>query len=160
VPRCADDTGFRLGARYRSPGRNDATFESCDLRPATCDLRPATCDLRPLTAGGQFDSYPTMSATTKAHTELEPGQFERIAKALSDPRRFAMLEAIGENRECPNQSLCSFFPVSKATISHHLRELLQAGLIEAERDGQFKSLRARPDVLRAYTEELLRRTGA
>jgi len=101
-----------------------------------------------------------MSVQSKAHTELEPGQFERIAKALSDPRRFAMLEAIGENRECPNQSLCSFFPVSKATISHHLRELLQAGLIESEREGQFKSLRARPDVLRAYTKELLKRTGA
>ncbi|MGQ0649736.1 MAG: ArsR/SmtB family transcription factor [Gemmatimonadaceae bacterium] len=100
-----------------------------------------------------------MSAEPIAPPTLAPGQFDRIAKALSDPRRFAILEAIGENRECPNQSLCQVFPVSKATVSHHLKELLQAGLIASEREGQFMNLRARPDVLRAYTEELLRRTG-
>ena len=100
-----------------------------------------------------------MSGVTWTVPKLVPGQFERIAKALSDPRRFAILEAIGENRECPNQSLCHDFPVSKATVSHHLKELLQAGLIESEREGQFMNLRARPDVLRAYTDELLRRVG-
>lgn len=88
---------------------------------------------------------------------LLPGQFERIAKALSDPRRFEMLEAIGTNRFCPNQTLCQHFPVSKATISHHLKELALAGLIETEREGQYMSVRARPDVLKAYTAELLRR---
>ena len=101
-----------------------------------------------------------MSVESKAHLTLAPGQFEKIAKALSDPRRFAILEAIGENKECPNQSLCQFFPVSKATVSHHLKELLQAGLIESEREGQFMNLRACPGVLKAYTAELLRRAGA
>ena len=92
--------------------------------------------------------------------QLAPGQFERIAKALSDPRRFAMLEAIGTNSgECPNQALCQRFPVSKATISHHLKELVQAGLVESEREGQFVTYRARPDVMRAYAEELVRRVG-
>lgn len=70
-----------------------------------------------------------------------------------------MLEAIGAQRGCPNQSLCQDFPVSKATISHHLKELVQAGLVETERDGQYMSLRARPDVLKAYTEELVRRVS-
>jgi ArsR family transcriptional regulator len=87
-----------------------------------------------------------------------PGQFERIAKALSDPRRFSMLEAIGAN-DCPNQSLCQDFPVSKATVSHHLKELVQAGLVETEREGQYMTVRACPDVLQAYTAELLRRVG-
>jgi len=88
-------------------------------------------------------------------------QFERIAKALSDPRRFAMLEAIGENDgcECPNQSLCERFPVSKATVSHHLKELVQAGLVEPEREGQYVSYRVCGDVVRAYAEELVRRAG-
>jgi ArsR family transcriptional regulator len=70
-----------------------------------------------------------------------------------------MLEAIGTNRGCPNQSLCEGFPVSKATVSHHLKELVQAGLVESEREGQYMTLRARPDVLQAYTAELLRRVG-
>jgi ArsR family transcriptional regulator len=91
---------------------------------------------------------------------LAPGQFERIAKALADPRRFAMLEAIVAGEECPNQLLCRDFPVSKATISHHLKELQQAGLVESEREGQFVSYRARADVIDAYARELQRRVGS
>jgi ArsR family transcriptional regulator len=96
------------------------------------------------------------------HTDSErltPGQFERIAKALADPRRFAMLEAIAGGEECPNQWLCRDFPVSKATVSHHIKELVRAGLVESEREGQYVNYRARPEVMRAYTAELLRRLG-
>ena len=97
--------------------------------------------------------------SSKTEGLLLPGQFERIAKALADPRRFSMLEAITAGQECPNQALCQNFPVSKATISHHLKELVQAGLVESEREGQFVTYRARPDVMRAYAEELVRRVG-
>jgi ArsR family transcriptional regulator, arsenate/arsenite/antimonite-responsive transcriptional repressor len=99
-----------------------------------------------------------MSPTT-ATSPLAPGQFERIAKALADPRRFAMLEAISEARECPNQGLCNDFPVSKATVSHHIKELVQAGLIESEREGQYKTYRVRNDVVNAYAAEVIRRVG-
>jgi DNA-binding transcriptional ArsR family regulator len=91
---------------------------------------------------------------------LAPGQFERIAKALADPRRFAMLEAISSACECPNQGLCSGFPVSKATVSHHIKELAQAGLIESEREGQYKSYRVRQDIVNAYAAEVIRRVGS
>lgn len=93
---------------------------------------------------------------------LAPGQFERIAKALSDPRRFAMLEAISlmaGGDECPNQMLCRDFPVSKATVSHHLKELVQSGLVESEREGQYMNYRACPETLKAYAAELVRRVG-
>ncbi|HET7038715.1 MAG TPA: metalloregulator ArsR/SmtB family transcription factor [Gemmatimonadales bacterium] len=92
--------------------------------------------------------------------ELAPGQFERIAKALADPRRFALFEAIAAGgAEYPNQRLCKDFPVSKATVSHHLKELTQAGLVESEKEGQYVTYRARRDVLKAYTTELMRRSG-
>lgn len=91
--------------------------------------------------------------------QLDPGQFERIAKALSDPRRFALLEAIGAEAECPFATLCADFPVSKATISHHLRELVQAGLVDYQREGQFVHITARPDVLNTYAAELVRRVS-
>ena len=92
--------------------------------------------------------------------QLAPGQFERIAKALSDPRRFALLETIAAaEAECPYQKLCQGFPVSKATISHHLKELVQAGLVESEREGQYVHARVIHWVIEAYAAELLRRTG-
>jgi DNA-binding transcriptional ArsR family regulator len=100
-----------------------------------------------------------MLDTPEVPATLPPGQFERIAKALADPRRFAMLERIGDNCGCPNQALCHDFPVSKATVSHHLKELVQAGVVEAEREGQYVSYRVRSDVIRAYAAELVRRAG-
>lgn len=100
-----------------------------------------------------------MYVESGAPGQLAPGQFERIAKALADPRRFAMLETVGEEHECANQALCSEFPVSKATISHHVKELVQAGLVEAERQGQYVNYRVRREIVRAYAAELLRRVG-
>lgn len=90
--------------------------------------------------------------------ELAPGQFERIAKALADPRRFAVLQTIATSRdECPYQAICDRFPVTKATISHHLKELVQAGLVRSERDGQHMHATVVPGVIEAYTAELARR---
>lgn len=99
----------------------------------------------------------TMSSTRHDEPQLTPGQFDRIAKALADPRRFGLLQAIAENDECPYQKLCHEFPVSKATISHHMKELVRAGLIDAERDGQHMHATIRPDAIEAYTRELARR---
>jgi ArsR family transcriptional regulator, arsenate/arsenite/antimonite-responsive transcriptional repressor len=99
----------------------------------------------------------------KSRVALRPAlaaeQFALIAKALADPRRMALLEAIAGERECPCVTLREQFPVSKATISHHLKELVRAGLIESHREGQFLHCEVRREVLGAYTAELLRRTG-
>jgi ArsR family transcriptional regulator len=86
-------------------------------------------------------------------------QFELIAKALADPRRMEVLEVIAGQRECPCSKLRDQLPVSKATISHHIKELTRAGLVEARREGQFLNCQVRRDVLEAYTAELLRRAG-
>ena len=86
-------------------------------------------------------------------------QFELIAKALADPRRMAVLEVIAGERECACARLREEFPVSKATISHHIKELVRAGLVEARREGQYLSCEVRRDVLEAYAAELLRRAG-
>lgn len=99
-----------------------------------------------------------MSPTLTTSGQLAPGQFERVAKALADPRRFAFLEMISSSLECPNQGLCDG-SVSKATVSHHLRELVQAGLVEREREGQYVTYRVRSDVVNAYAAEVIRRVG-
>jgi ArsR family transcriptional regulator, arsenate/arsenite/antimonite-responsive transcriptional repressor len=91
---------------------------------------------------------------------LTQGQFDRIAKALADPRRVAVLEAIAREEYCPCQNLREQFPISKATMSHHIKELLRAGLIDARREGQYLHCQVRPHALEAYTAELLRRVGA
>jgi ArsR family transcriptional regulator, arsenate/arsenite/antimonite-responsive transcriptional repressor len=96
---------------------------------------------------------------TLARSPLTDKQFELIAKALADPRRMQVLEVIAGEEECPCQRLREEFPISKATISHHIKELVRAGLIDARREGQFLHCEIRRDVLEAYTTELLRRAG-
>ena len=86
-------------------------------------------------------------------------QFDLIAKALADPRRMQVLEVIAGEEECPCQRLREEFPISKATISHHIKELVRAGLIDAHKDGQFLHCEVRREVLEAYAAELLRRAG-
>ena len=88
---------------------------------------------------------------------MDAEQFQRIAKALADPRRFEILEHIAKQSEMGCQRLCGCFPVRQATISHHLKELSSAGLVESRRDGQFVYYRTRPAVLEDYMAELRRR---
>lgn len=101
-----------------------------------------------------------MTTRTPARPTLAAKQFELIAKALADPRRMALLEVIAAKGEsCPCHVLREQFPVSKATISHHIKELTRAGLVEPRREGQFLNCEVRREVLEAYTAELLRRAG-
>jgi len=90
---------------------------------------------------------------------LSPRQFELVAKALADQRRMALLESIASRREYSCQQLCGEFPVSKGTISHHMKELVRAGLVNSRREGQYRYYEVRHEVLAAYTAELLRRTS-
>ena len=100
-----------------------------------------------------------MTTREGAEFRLTSRQFELIAKALADPRRMALLETIAGERDCACARLRDQFPVSKATISHHIKELVRAGLVDAHREGQYLHCEVQRDVLRAYTAELMRRIG-
>jgi ArsR family transcriptional regulator len=88
--------------------------------------------------------------------KLSSADVERIAKALADPQRMKLLGTISASEEFACRRLCRCVPLAKATISHHLRELQRAGLIDVRREGSYMYLRARRDVLTAYAEQLLR----
>jgi ArsR family transcriptional regulator len=90
---------------------------------------------------------------------MDANQFQRISKALADPRRFKILEVIAASEELCCGDVAECFPVAQATVSHHLKELTDAGLIETRSEGQFKYLRARPEALAEYVEQLGRRVG-
>jgi ArsR family transcriptional regulator len=71
-----------------------------------------------------------------------------ILKALADPKRFELLERIAKS-PCPLG--CSVvgpsLAISPATVSHHIKELETAGLIEVTREGKFHYLSLRAGVL-------------
>ncbi len=81
-------------------------------------------------------------------------QFQRVAKALADPRRFEILEAITGNDELSCGEIVEQFTVSQATISHHIKELVNAGLVKPRRQGQYCYYRLCPEVLADYIAQL------
>jgi ArsR family transcriptional regulator, arsenate/arsenite/antimonite-responsive transcriptional repressor len=86
---------------------------------------------------------------------LDEGQFGLISKAIADPRRFEMLQKIGEAKQAPTCScVCNWIGLAPATVSHHLKELEHAGLVEMKRDGKFAYLTVRRDVWKAYLKRL------
>ena len=44
------------------------------------------------------------------------------------------------------------FHLAPSTISHHIKELVRAGLINVERDGQFVRLMPNPEALEAVSQ--------
>ena len=85
---------------------------------------------------------------------LAARELRAICRALSDPRRFAILQHIARQPSTACTDLRCAFPISAATLSHHLKELESAGLIEIARRGKFVDLVFRRATWRAYLAEL------
>ena len=95
-----------------------------------------------------------MAATKNA--DLTEKQFERIARALAEPRRVQILKEIGSCKGEPAacSRLAGSHDITPATLSHHIKELETAGLVETTKNGKFMNLTLRRDVLQAYLDRL------
>jgi DNA-binding transcriptional ArsR family regulator len=92
--------------------------------------------------------------TTRARTI----DLARVFKALGDPTRLAIYEIVRagtdpqeghSSREIENSisQIAAGFDLSLSTVSHHIKELREAGLIRCERRGQSIYCSTEPDIL-------------
>jgi DNA-binding transcriptional ArsR family regulator len=59
----------------------------------------------------------------------------RLAKALAHPARIAILETLAKKSTCICGEIVEVLPLAQSTVSQHLKELKDAGLITGEIDG-------------------------
>ena len=90
------------------------------------------------------------------YPDVERTEAERmaeIAKALGDPIRLQVVDVL--RRHAGQVCVCELVPlfdVGQSTLSHHLKKLREAGIVDAERRGLWAYSSVRPDAL----EELAR----
>jgi len=69
---------------------------------------------------------------TKEKLTKEQEQLARFAKALGHPIRVAILQLLAKQACCYHGDMSERLPIAKSTLSQHLNELKNAGLIRQE----------------------------
>ena len=71
-----------------------------------------------------------MGATKTEHFSPEQNEMAKIAKALGHPARIAILEHLLKVNECICGAIVAELPLAQPTISQHLKEMKNAGIIK------------------------------
>lgn len=83
-------------------------------------------------------------------------QLARIAKALGHPARIAILELLEKQSHCYHGDLAADLPIAASSVSQHLNELKDAGLIQ----GEFNPPKVKYCINRERWQEAKRLFGA
>lgn len=84
-------------------------------------------------------------------------QLNRITRALADPRRLEIVQRIAGHKEVACSLLISESSVSQPTLSHHIKELVSAGLIKPRWDAKFCFYSVDRKLWAQYLAEMRRR---
>jgi ArsR family transcriptional regulator, arsenate/arsenite/antimonite-responsive transcriptional repressor len=82
---------------------------------------------------------------------MNRSEVEKISKALADQTRLRIFEAISAKGHVNCGEIVSMRGITPATVSHHLKVLSEAGLIQCRREGQFVYSRSVPETIEKYT---------
>lgn len=76
-----------------------------------------------------------MGLTKKEQFTKEENTIADIAKALAHPARIAILKVLIARKTCVCGDIVDELPLSQSTVSQHLKELKEVGLIKGDIDG-------------------------
>jgi DNA-binding transcriptional ArsR family regulator len=65
----------------------------------------------------------------------EQQEIAQMAKVLSHPARIAIIQLLADKKEIKTGNISDFLPISRTTVSQHLKELKNAGIIQGTIDG-------------------------
>ena len=84
-------------------------------------------------------------------------QMVRVLKALADPKRFQMLKEIAAAGELSCSQIGKRLPLAQPTISHHLKILHDASVLEVREEGQHHFISVNRPLVRRVLEMLPKR---
>lgn len=97
----------------------------------------------------------------RMNPQADVKKMEKISKALGDPYRMQMMEAIRkEEGWMPCAVLIGMFDLAQSTVSHHLKQLVDAELLLTEKDGRSSLYKINREVVNAYVDYLNRLGGS
>ena len=76
-----------------------------------------------------------MGATKSLEFSTKENRMAKYAKALAHPARIAILRFLSKKQSCMCGDIVEEIPLSQSTVSQHLKELKEAGLIKGETEG-------------------------
>ena len=76
-----------------------------------------------------------MGTTKSDEFSVKDNRIAKYAKAISHPARVAILKLLIQNRSCICGDIVDELPLSQSTVSQHLKELKEAGLIKGDIEG-------------------------
>ena len=86
---------------------------------------------------------------TEPLTVPERDELAARFKALADPTRVAIINSLSAAEEVCVCNLTETFDLSQPTVSHHLKILREAGLVESSRRGTWAYYRLVPEAIEA-----------
>jgi ArsR family transcriptional regulator, arsenate/arsenite/antimonite-responsive transcriptional repressor len=93
----------------------------------------------------------------KPEAEVSDSALIGALKALADPTRFRMVQEISKAGELSCGGVAERFDVSQPTVSHHLKILLQAGLLVQRTEGKHRYTSVDHELLSSLMAELPKR---
>jgi ArsR family transcriptional regulator len=85
---------------------------------------------------------------------MEDRELLRVLKALADPKRFRMVQEIASAGEITCGQLGERFALSQPTMSHHLKILTDAGVLNVREEAKHHFISVNRPVLRRVVELL------
>lgn len=76
-----------------------------------------------------------MGTTKSEHFTVEQNKLAKLLKALGHPARIAIIHFLLESEHCICGDIVNKLPLAQPTISQHLKELKNAGLIKGSIEG-------------------------
>ncbi|HEY0732196.1 MAG TPA: metalloregulator ArsR/SmtB family transcription factor [Chitinophagaceae bacterium] len=76
-----------------------------------------------------------MGATKSLEFSVKENRLAKYAKALAHPARVSILKLLATKTTCQCGDIVEELPLSQSTVSQHLKELKEAGLIKGEIEG-------------------------